>query len=110
MRRRCEWCSLPFLSSTVGRPAKYCKRSCRQRAYESRKRAYELGLTEYELVITKESFEQLRDKVWALSCAIQDVEADLVQDSSPEEVRKALDWMLDNARPLVALPLQDTED
>lgn len=33
----CLWCGSEFKASGVGRPRKYCKKSCRQRAYESRK-------------------------------------------------------------------------
>ena len=33
----CLWCRKDFLHSRLGRTAKYCKNSCKQRAYESRK-------------------------------------------------------------------------
>jgi hypothetical protein len=36
-----------------------------------------------------------------LECAIEDVERDLADDRSPEAVHRALNWLLDAARPLV---------
>lgn len=33
----CLWCHKDFVHSRLGRSAKYCKNSCKQRAYESRK-------------------------------------------------------------------------
>lgn len=33
----CMWCGREFQAARRGRPAKYCKQSCKQRAYESRK-------------------------------------------------------------------------
>lgn len=33
----CKWCGESFIANSTGRPRKYCKTSCRQRAYESRK-------------------------------------------------------------------------
>jgi len=33
----CAWCGEPIRQSGVGRSRDYCRRSCRQRAYEARK-------------------------------------------------------------------------
>lgn len=33
----CSWCGQEMTVSSRGRPRKYCKQSCKQRAYESRK-------------------------------------------------------------------------
>ncbi|WP_431777004.1 hypothetical protein [Streptomyces cucumeris] len=32
----CAWCGRPVRQSGTGRPREYCRRSCRQRAYEER--------------------------------------------------------------------------
>jgi hypothetical protein len=88
----------------------YCKRSCRQRDYEARRRAAELGLGEHELVVTREELEGLRDRLYMLQCAVDDVERELADSDSDDEdgdedgddMRRALQWLLDAARHAVS--------
>jgi hypothetical protein len=84
-----------------GRPRQYCRQSCRQRYYEARQRAVELGLGEDELVLARAELDALRDRIYVLECAVGDVERDLAAGLDPAEVREALSWLLDAARPLV---------
>jgi len=100
--RRCRWCARRFtVAPGPGRPREFCRRSCRQRDYEARQRALEVGLSEHELVLTRQAMDELRDRAYALECAIEDVERDLRDASSKAELREALDWLLDAARPVV---------
>jgi hypothetical protein len=46
--RACAWCGSNFLPGTIGRAAVYCRRSCRQRAYEARREAQRI---EYALAM-----------------------------------------------------------
>lgn len=88
-----------------GRPAQYCRRSCRQRDYEARRRSGELGLAESDVVIARRELERLGDLTYVLRCAIDDVERDLDwPDGKPtaKELRESLAWLLDAARPLSA--------
>jgi hypothetical protein len=96
--RPCRWCGRPFAVSTVGRPRQYCRHSCRQRDYEARRRAAELGLGEHDLVVTRQELEALRDRLYVLECAVDDVERDLAAGATAGEVREALAWLLDAAR------------
>jgi hypothetical protein len=54
-------------------------------------------------VIAKASLEELHDQLYVLACAVDDVERD-VDAAGPaptvDELRKALDWLLEAARPL----------
>jgi hypothetical protein len=84
-----------------GRPRQYCRQSCRQRHYEARHRAEELGLGEGELVLARSELEALRDRLYVLECAISDDERDLAAGLESSELREALAWLLDAARPLV---------
>jgi len=44
MTRYCMYCGAEFTpKNTVGRPPKYCKRSCRQRRYEEARRSLPVG-------------------------------------------------------------------
>ncbi len=102
---RCRWCRRPFdRKPGPGRPQEFCKRSCRQRDYESRSRAQEHGLDEADLILARSVIDQLRDDVYVLQCAIEDVDRDLSCTDSPQDVRDALNWVLEAARPLVANP------
>ena len=43
-QRVCGRCGESFRTAGVGRPARYCSRNCRQRAYETNRALTELGL------------------------------------------------------------------
>lgn len=82
----------------------FCRQACRQRAFESRQRATEAGLAESELIVTKAELDELRDALYVLEAAVEDVDRDLAAGSDdPAEVKRALEWLLDAARPLLAL-------
>ena len=78
-----------------GRPRRYCRRSCRQRDFEARQRARELGLAESDLVVARQAIEGLDDLLFVLGCAIADVEGDVALDSSPAQLKRSLDWLLE---------------
>ncbi|MCC6225230.1 MAG: hypothetical protein IT195_02335 [Microthrixaceae bacterium] len=88
------------VEGSVGRPKLYCRRSCRQRAYEARRRGAELGLAEHELVITLRQLDELSDQLYVLRCAIDDAgrAADGMVDL--DEARRLIDWIATAAEPL----------
>jgi hypothetical protein len=64
----------------------------------------ELGLGETELVVARSELEELRDALYVLEAAVEDVDADLAAGGTdPTEVRRSLDWLLTAARPLLDL-------
>ena len=86
----------------AGRPRRFCRQSCRQRDYEARRRSTELGLSEGELVITREELESVRDRLYVLQCAVEDVETDLAErGDDPEDRERAFAWLLDAAKQAV---------
>lgn len=52
--------------------------------------------------MARRAIDGLRDQIYLLECAIEDVGQDLKDDDSPDALRKALDWLLEAAKPLVA--------
>lgn len=104
-QKRCRWCGRGFETvAGPGRPREYCKRSCRQREYEAKRRSSELGLSESELVMAKSELDELRDALYVLEAAVEDVDRDLAESGEdPAEVKRALDWILQAARPLLEL-------
>ena len=106
---KCRWCRHPLPPiSGAGRRREFCSQSCRQWDWVSRQRASELALSEDELVITRTERDKLRDQIFVLRCAVQDVEQDLDPSIDPttRDYKAALSWLLDAARPLVQDPSQ----
>jgi hypothetical protein len=99
--RRCGWCRRPLDTSTgPGRPRRFCSHSCRQRDYEARRRAHELGVGEDELIVTRAALDRLRDELYVLACAVEDVRNDLTDEPTPDDLRQALRWLLEAAEPV----------
>ena len=54
--------------------------------------------------MARAELDQLRDALYVLEAAVEDVDRDLATaDGDPDEVRRALDWLLQAARPLLTL-------
>ena len=85
-----------------GRPQVFCRQACRQAAYVAGRRRDELGLSESELIVARQELDELRDKLYVLEAAVEDVERDLAEAVDEQDVREALEWILSAARPLIA--------
>jgi hypothetical protein len=92
--------------ATTGRPRRYCRAGCRQQAHLARKFAAAHGLADDEVIVDRARFEELQDLVYCLQAAIEDVDGDLAGSPTAREVRTAVDWLLDNARPLASLRIE----
>ncbi len=84
--RRCRWCArrLPEPAST-GRPRLYCRRSCRQRAFEARRRLDELTWGDDRL----RDLTQRMDDQYVVLAAVRDVVEEMacdVEDGRPWDV------------------------
>lgn len=66
----------------------------------ARQRSADVGLSEAELIVTRTALDELRDKLYVLEAAIEDVDRDLAEDGSEQAVRDALAWLLAAARPV----------
>ena len=86
----CEWCRRPIAVGSIGRPRRYCKRSCRQRAYEARVRAGELGLSDDELVVTRNELDDARDRLYLIAAAMSDANDDVASGVAAETVLERL--------------------
>ncbi len=62
-----------------------------------------MGLSEDELVLTRRAMDELRDRLYVLEAAIEDVERDLVGSPTKADYADALEWLLAAARPLRAV-------
>jgi hypothetical protein len=93
--------------AATGRPRRFCKEVCRQLAYQARRRSAELRLGEGELVLARRQLDELRDGLYVLQCAVDDVDRDLADRASPsrQELQEALAWLLEAARGVIQLEL-----
>jgi hypothetical protein len=100
---RCRWCRhvLPP-SAKTGRKREFCRQACRQWDWVARQRARELAISETDLVVARAEMDALRDDLYILACAVDDVRRDLGAPGkrTERELRDSLDWLLDASAPL----------
>ena len=100
----CRWCGRPVAQAVGrGRPREFCRRSCRQRDFEARQRATRHGLDESDVIVARAERDELRDRLFVLRCAVDDVGRDLEGTPTKQDYADAVRWLLDAAEPLVAL-------
>lgn len=82
--RSCEHCGRPFVvPGSVGRPRKYCRRSCRQRAFEARRHAGDLEWSDARLTRLAADLAALEDQLDAVRHAVLELRGDLVDERDP---------------------------
>ncbi len=83
---------MPVADVSIGRPRKFCRRSCRQRAYEARRRGAELGLGDEDLIVTRNELFDVRDRLVEITDAMREA-----NDSLDDGVRadRVLQRLLD---------------
>ncbi len=75
---RCAHCHRAMApSGSVGRPRRYCRRSCRQRAFEQRRRDRELTWGEDRLIELVRRYEELGDRLATVDDVVREVRRDL---------------------------------
>lgn len=102
--QRCRWCGrrLPEREGP-GRPRRYCRAGCRQAAHLARRFAAAHGLGPEDVIVDRTRLEELQGHLYCLQAAIEDVDGDLAASSTETDLRDALSWLLENARPLAAV-------
>ncbi|MPZ52532.1 MAG: hypothetical protein GEU79_07340 [Acidimicrobiia bacterium] len=94
---RCVWCGSRFVPSPgPGRPQRYCRRSHRQRAYEARQVASDHGLGEDDVLLSKATFISLRDGLFRLEAASDDVATDRSEGVDPDTIIDGLTTVIND--------------
>ena len=68
----------------------YCRRSHRQRAFEARHLAASHGLGGDDVLMSRATLSELRDALYQLEAAMEDVDTDLAEADDPDGLRAAL--------------------
>jgi hypothetical protein len=68
----------------------------------ARKLAAAHGLGPDDVIVDRSALDELQSALYCLQAAIEDVDRDMAGKPTAREVREALGWLLDNARPLAA--------
>ena len=107
MDKRCRWCRHVLAASTgPGRPKEFCSQRCRQWDWVSRQRASELALSENELVMTRDELDALKDQMYVLHGALNDVQTDRASPRQTKEtLLEMLGWLIQAAEPIAAASL-----
>ncbi|GGK36789.1 hypothetical protein [Nocardia camponoti] len=82
----CTWCGREIVDSESGRRRRYCRQSCRQRAYEHRTNLKGTGIAEDAVVLTAQEATDLADRWFAARCAAEDVATAIAEGADPGEL------------------------
>jgi hypothetical protein len=94
---RCAHCGRRFAPNRgVGRPGKYCRRSCRQRAFEQRRHAGDQAWSDARLIRMSEQLAAHEDAVDRVRELMDELRADVAddQDIDGEELLERLEQAL----------------
>lgn len=69
----CLWCGRPVPVVETGRRRRYCRQSCRQRAYEQRSILRQVAIPEDSTILTADEASALVDRAYLARCAAEDV-------------------------------------
>lgn len=95
----CQYCGKEIqLTPGRGRPRKYCSDSCKQRAYEQRH-----PVSPGQKPARTISGDTLRDKLFELRCAAEDIATATDEGAEPEEIQSLCDELVTMAKKLERL-------
>lgn len=86
----CRWCGRTFaITPGPGRRREFCRRSCRQRAYEARAAGARARAGPDAIVVSERALADLQDRLWVLECALRDART-VAEDDSDAGARQVL--------------------
>ncbi|BDD82617.1 hypothetical protein TPB0596_23800 [Tsukamurella pulmonis] len=81
-----------------GRTRKYCRRSCRQRAYEARTALAGTSLPPDSVVLTAEEAESVGERMFEVRCAAEDVRTAIAEGADTDELAALAEHLVETAR------------
>ncbi len=86
------------MESEAGRRRRYCRQSCRQRAYEHRNSLKGTGIPDDSVVLSAQEAADLADRWFAARYAAEDVAIAIEEGASHEELAMLGKTLVDMAR------------
>ncbi len=87
-----------MVDSPRGRHRKYCKRSCRQRAYEQRTLTEGTTIPADALILSPAEVTVLADRMFTLRCAAEDLRTALADGEDPATLNGLADDLVAAAK------------
>ena len=94
----CLWCGRPVPVVETGRRRRYCRQSCRQRAYEQRSVLRQVSVPEDSTVLTADEASALVDRAFLVRCAAEDVATAVAEGANSADLAELCASLLALAR------------
>lgn len=93
----CAWCGREIVDSTMGRRRKYCRQSCRQRAYEQRTLTAGTDIPDDAVILRPDEVADLADRLFELRCAAEDLQTAVGENADPTTLGELASTVLELA-------------
>ncbi|WP_018295487.1 hypothetical protein [Corynebacterium lubricantis] len=91
----CLWCGRELAQQKGrGRRRKYCSATCKQRAYEQRNNISGTPIPQDAVIMRPEKADDLRDNLYALRCAAEDIATASREGADPDEINELCDELV----------------
>lgn len=94
----CVWCGREVAPAGIGRRRRYCRQSCRQRAYEQRNAVKGTSIPADAVVLSVEEASALSDRLFELRCAAEDVATAVAEAAEGRELSALTERLVAMAR------------
>ncbi|CAM2758707.1 hypothetical protein [Skermania piniformis] len=94
----CLWCGREVAAAESGRRRRYCRQSCRQRAYEQRIAVRGTSFPADSTVLSAQEVTDLADRIFAARCAAEDVVIAIREGAANDELSTLCAELLVRAR------------
>lgn len=94
----CAWCGRPVDQPTSGRQRKYCRRSCRQRAYEHRLWNEQHNIPAGSVVLNEAEAAAVTERIYLLRCAAEDLQIAVDEGAPADVLTRLANELVESAR------------
>lgn len=95
---KCAWCGRAIVDSETGRRRRYCKQSCRQRAYEQRHALTGTRIPVDAVILTQDEADAVVDRLFEVRCAAEDVATAAAEGTTAGELAELCERLVELAR------------